>query len=72
MRKLVILGGAVLTFTVFGCGSNPASRIAGPSPKAAPALALPPPVNLPFDPTDEIIGPPKYIELDGLEPVAER
>ena len=66
MRNLLILGGAVLMLAAFGCSSNPAGSITGPSQTFQ--LNLPAGEGSSFDPNDEFIGPPKYIELESSAP----
>ena len=62
MRNLLILVSAILMLAAFGCGSNPAGSITGPS-KTTEAN-LPATQQQEFDWQDEIIGPPKFIEND--------
>lgn len=67
MSKLFILGAAALLLAVFGCSSNPAGDITGPS-KTTEAN-LPATQEQEFDWQDEYIGPPIYIEIDLPKPL---
>jgi len=62
MRLVLIFGCAALASAIFGCSSNPASRIAGPTQTSE--LSRPPGDGSYFDPNDEFIGPPIRTELD--------
>ena len=66
MRSLLFLGLLAVAFWAFGCGSNPAGNVTGPA--AINQTAQPVAQQQEFDLSDEIIGPPKYTELQTAAP----
>jgi|GEM_PF-6670224 len=66
MRSLLFLGLLAVALFVFGCGSNQASNVTGPA--AINQMAQPVAQQQEFDVSDEIIGPPKYTELQTAAP----
>ncbi len=76
MRLVLILGCAALASAVFGCSSNPAMEVAGPT--SVSDANRPPSGTGDFKWEDEFIGPPIKTELDAqpspqaADPVAAR
>ena len=62
MRNLFLFGLLAVAFIAFGCGSNPAGNIAGPSKTTQ--SNLPATQQEEFNWLDEYIGPPQYTELE--------
>jgi hypothetical protein len=63
MRNLLILGSAVLTLTVFGCGSNPAGSITGPAADKIGGSSTGSGVD------ENFIGPPVKTDLTARKPL---